>query len=60
MGTFLTDLVLAAGATDVNTDGSGGWFELGLVRQGDNASNSARHPSAPGNFTCEGAPGHTE
>jgi Ca2+-binding RTX toxin-like protein len=54
---LLTDLAVAEGATDVNDPDSGGWYELGLVRRRDNSANSTPHPNAPGNFTCEGAPG---
>jgi hypothetical protein len=54
MSSLLTDLVTASGLTHVDVDGSGGWFDFGLVRKGDNSANSSPSPEAPGNFTCEG------
>ena len=53
---LVAELAKSAGATDVDVPDSGGWFELGLVRQGDQGDNTAPHPSAPGNFTCEAPP----
>ncbi|HET6627194.1 MAG TPA: hypothetical protein VFG63_12470 [Nocardioidaceae bacterium] len=50
----LTELVVAAGGTDVDRTGSAGWLDLGLVENRDKRSNSTPSPEAPGNFTCEG------
>jgi Ca2+-binding RTX toxin-like protein len=52
---LLTDLVEAAGGTQLSTPDSGGWLDLGLVENKDKKSNSQPAPGAPGNFTCEGA-----
>lgn len=50
---LLTELVLASGGTDVEVEGSGAWYDFGLVRNSDKNANTARSPEAPGNFTCE-------
>lgn len=52
LNAMLTELAIAAGATDVDVVDSGGWEELGLVRRRDYAANSSPHPDSPGNFTC--------
>ena len=51
---LLTDLVEAAGGTQLSMRDSGGWLDLGLVQNKDKSSNNKPAPEAPGNFTCEG------
>ena len=53
---FLIDLATGDGATDVDTSGSSGFNELGLVYTRDgNQNNGKPYPGSPGHFTC-GAP----
>jgi len=49
---LLKQMVLAAGDRDIATSGSGGWYDLGLVNNGDISANTATSPEAPGHFTC--------
>ena len=49
---LLADLAQPAGARELGQQGSGGWYDLGLVANQDKNENNVRSPEHPGHFTC--------
>jgi len=49
---MLTRLAEASGSRELTTNGTGGWFDLGMVYNQDKNDNNDRSPEHPGHFTC--------